>query len=72
MDLREATMTAEAQTDDTLYRDAAIEIWAQENLEIDDDAKISSGENGAWVGAWVWVSRSQAGIEALSDTESSD
>ena len=24
-------------------------------LEIDDDAKISKSEGGAWVSAWVWI-----------------
>ena len=26
-----------------------------EDVEIDDNAKISQADNGAWVQAWVWV-----------------
>lgn len=42
-------------------RALAHEQWASDDLEIDDDAKISHVENkkgeevNAWVQAWVWV-----------------
>lgn len=28
---------------------------SDDNIEIDDDAKISEGEDGTWVQAWVFV-----------------
>lgn len=34
----------------------AVATWHDEGrLEIDDDAKVSQAEGGAWVAAWVWV-----------------
>ena len=31
--------------------------YESDDLEIDDDPIVSIGENGVWVGAWVWVGR---------------
>jgi hypothetical protein len=46
------------------YRRAANNEYASDDLQIDDDAKISlvsshdeSEQIGAWVQAWVWVMR---------------
>jgi hypothetical protein len=41
-------------------RQLAREAWASDDLEIDEDAKVShaedtTGPSGAWVAAWVWV-----------------
>ena len=51
---------------DEAYRKAAREQWevgANDELEIDADAKVSAGDdNGAWVQAWVWVADIDAGI----------
>ena len=37
----------------------AREIWASENLEIDDGALISESDDGVWVAAWVWVPKEE-------------
>jgi hypothetical protein len=29
--------------------------YASDDLEIDDNAVVSTGEDGSWVQAWVWV-----------------
>ena len=34
-----------------------------EMAEIDTDAKVSIGEDGAWVQAWVFVSSDQIGMD---------
>lgn len=33
----------------------ARELFACEELEIDDDAQLSEANDGTWVQAWVWV-----------------
>jgi hypothetical protein len=44
------------------YRDAARECYGGEDLNIDEDARLSVGEHhprgGAWVQAWVWIEQS--------------
>lgn len=51
---------------DELVVKEAKQLYADDDLEIDDDAKVSrmadedhpdqvDGEIGAWVAAWVWV-----------------
>lgn len=40
----------------------ARQLYADENTAIDDDARVSLGEDGIWVAAWVFVSNSE--IEA--------
>lgn len=37
------------------YADAAEAEYANDELEIDDDPIYSEGDEGVWVGAWVWV-----------------
>jgi hypothetical protein len=32
------------------------------DIEIDDDPKVSASEQGAWVAAWVWVTREEVGL----------
>ena len=29
--------------------------YASDDLEIDDDAKVSESSEGVWVQAWVWL-----------------
>ena len=45
-DTREALVS----TARTIYADGS-----DDNIEVDDGAVISVGEDGAWVSAWVWV-----------------
>ena len=42
---------------DGAYSSKAREIWVDVDLEIDDDAKVSISDDGAWVAAWVWVDK---------------
>ena len=44
------------QTDEYL-RQVARDIYCDSScdIEIDDDASLSEGEEGTWVMAWVWV-----------------
>jgi hypothetical protein len=58
-----------AAADDALYREAAKECWTDDDLEIDEDAKVSAGEGGAWVQAWVWVGNYDAGVDDVPETE---
>jgi hypothetical protein len=45
-----------AEKQDQAYRDAAKAAHGSEGLiEIDADAKISRGDGGAYVAAWIWV-----------------
>lgn len=32
---------------------------ADDNLEVDDDARTSVADNGVWVQAWVWISNDE-------------
>ncbi|MBX4911454.1 hypothetical protein HJA82_29510 [Rhizobium bangladeshense] len=44
------------------YRAAAKE-QANDDLEVDDDAVVSPGDDpGAWVQAWIWIRNDEAGI----------
>ena len=44
----------------TKYRAAAKECFHQDGeLEIDDNAKVSLSDGGAYVAAWVWISDSE-------------
>lgn len=41
--------------------------WHQcDEIEIDDDAKVSIAEGGYWVQAWVWVQAEWSEEEVLS------
>jgi len=57
------TDAAEQATADQVYSDAARSLYASDELEFDDSPKVSHGDGGAFVAAWVWVSDSAAGIE---------
>ena len=39
--------------------DKAREQYASDDLEIDDDAKVSESSEGAWVQAWVWLDNAE-------------
>ena len=46
----------ESGPSDAAYRDAARSLYGTEDVNVDDDAVISRGDDeGAWVAAWVWV-----------------
>jgi hypothetical protein len=45
---------------DEAYRAQAREIYGSDDIEIDDDAKESASPEGAFVQAWVWVSKMEA------------
>jgi hypothetical protein len=32
------------------------------DIEIDEDPAVSIAEEGAWIAAWVWVSRAEVGL----------
>lgn len=31
--------------------------YGSDEIEVDDDAKLSHGDDGTWVQAWVWLER---------------
>ncbi len=45
----------------------ARELYGSDEIEIDDAAALSQGDEGAFVSAWVWVSNEEMGIEAQAD-----
>lgn len=46
------------------YREAAKEMATDGELEVDDGAIVSRGDDpGAYVMAWLWVDNEKAGIE---------
>lgn len=45
---------SDAENGDAM-RERARAIWARDDIQIDNNARISVAENGAWVAAWVWV-----------------
>jgi hypothetical protein len=59
---------------DGKYRDAAKKLHHREGeLEIDDDAIVSKGDDpGAYVQAWIWVPNSDAGVEEEAEEENED
>jgi hypothetical protein len=61
---------------DEIYRAAAIDQHYKEGeLEIDDDAKVSHGDDrGAYVAAWVWVDEPEgvALLDAAARDDGSD
>lgn len=42
-------------------RDRARELYGDDELAVDDDARISESEDGAWVQAWVWLATGEMG-----------
>lgn len=66
----EAVESAHGNDPETVtFREAAGAEYANDEVEIDDDAMISRSDNGAFVQAWVWVSNEEAGVEGESDEE---
>lgn len=58
------------------YIDAARAIYQNDDTEIDDNARISENDDGAWVQAWVYVNEEElesynaevaAGAERITD-----
>lgn len=48
----------EEETDEELRQraiKAARDLYGTDDIEIDDDAKLSTTDDGVWVQAWVWV-----------------
>lgn len=41
------------------YKHLARKMYSEGNddINVDDDAKLSEGSDGVWVQAWVWVPR---------------
>jgi hypothetical protein len=59
-----------AQTKDEAARLAARAVWGSDEIEFDDDARVSHSENadpeigdGAWVQAWVYVAADDIALE---------
>lgn len=49
-----------SEKQEVFYRDKARVLWADpssDDIEVDDDAKLSETDNGVWVQAWVWVAK---------------
>lgn len=58
---------------DDAYIAAARQIWATDELEIDDEPVVSvSDDGGAWVAAWVWVSDEDAGLNDDAEAEAGE
>jgi hypothetical protein len=55
------------------YVDAARDIYCNEGddyrTEIDDNAIVSAGEDGAYVMAWCWVYKQDAGLKETAEGE---
>ena len=49
---------------------AAVEV--DDELEIDPDAVVSRGDDGAFVMTWTWVSNEKAGVEPSNDDDEID
>jgi hypothetical protein len=43
--------------------DRARNQFACDDIEIDNDAKVSKSSDGAWVQAWVWLDNEEAQID---------
>ncbi|QIG69166.1 hypothetical protein EVB77_132 [Rhizobium phage RHph_N1_10] len=54
------------------YREAAKQ-QANDELEVDDDAVVSPGDDpGAWVHAWIWIRNDEVGIPDEEDDDDSE
>lgn len=56
----------------TALMEAAREKYAlrsSDDIEIDDDARVSQGDTGAFVQAWVHVTNEEAGLPDFEDGE---
>jgi hypothetical protein len=55
------------------YIEAARDIYAHEGeTEIDDNAIVSDSEDGAYVMAWCWVYKCDAGLEEPNEDEAAE
>lgn len=48
---------------------AAIAMYCDLEIEIDDEPSASEAEDGCWVSAWVWVPRSEPEEEEEEEEE---
>lgn len=54
----------------TAYRNAAQEKAVDGEIEVDEEAVVSMGDDdGAYVQAWMWVSNTDAGLPSIHDDE---
>jgi hypothetical protein len=53
------------EVDDTeeAYRQAANDLYADDECQVDDNAVVSSSAAGAFVMGWLWVDAAEAGVE---------
>lgn len=53
------------------YRQAMIararEEYANDDVEIDDDARLSEADEGCWVQAWVWLDKTDDETDEVED-----
>jgi hypothetical protein len=69
-DAQIAAMNMISVEDVRRYREAASKRHVDGELEVDDLAAISHGDDeGAYVQAWIWVTDDEAGIESTDETE---
>jgi hypothetical protein len=60
---------------ESAYMARATQLYAKPSdcdIEIDDEPKVSIGEGGAWVAAWVWVSQEEAGLPKKGRTRAAN
>jgi hypothetical protein len=50
----------------------ANEEHCSDEIEIDDDAWFSEGDDGVWVQAWVWIPNAQCECGELLDSPTAD
>ena len=43
------------EIEQAVFVEKARELYQSDDIEIDDGAKLSETDDGAWVQAWVWV-----------------
>ena len=61
--LRKAIKDVDGVEDAGRYRAVALRkyVVGSSDIEIDDGAMVSKGDDGAFVAAWVWVAESELG-----------
>ena len=68
----DAATADEADSNDAIYREKAIEKYVMTSdgdVNIDDDAVVSIGNDGAYVASWLFVSKELAGLEDDEDED---
>jgi hypothetical protein len=53
-------LSAEAKAKIIQYARDCFESPSNDELEIDDEPKLSGTDDGVWVAAWVWVNKEEA------------